>query len=404
VKVSKLTTLYPAYTQRFYAEHRADLPHAAQKEALDLDAFGWADFWSHALGKLGYAVQEISANVAPLQRAWALENGLAPDAGLLEIAAEQVVRFQPDVLFLDDYVTFGLDWIRELKARCPSIHLTIGWCGAPFKDESPFKAYDLTLSCIPELVARFEALGHRAMHMNHAFDPRILARLDLDAPLDIDFSFVGNIVRSNRYHLKREETILELARALPIEVFMPMPASWVAEDLKHGARQAIYGAMALAKASGIPATQLARLPKLGRAAAWEEAPMRTVNPRLRSLLRPGVFGLAMYQTLRRSRCTFNSHIDVSRDSASNMRLYESTGVGTCLVTDAKSNLAALFEPDREVVTYGSPAECIEKVRWLLDHPAERDAIAQRGQARTLRDHTFDQRALQLDGLIKRYMP
>ena len=43
-----------------------------------------------------------------------------------------------------------------------------------------------------------------------------------------------------------------------------------------------------------------------------------------------------------------------------MRLFEATGSGACLVTDWKENLGELFEPDVEVVTYRSVAECVKK--------------------------------------------
>ncbi|MFM6368666.1 MAG: glycosyltransferase, partial [Dolichospermum sp.] len=69
----------------------------------------------------------------------------------------------------------------------------------------------------------------------------------------------------------------------------------------------------------------------------------------------------------------------------------------------KDNLPELFEPEKEVVTYKSVEECIEKVKWLLDHPQEREAIAKAGQVRTLRDHTFDKRAIQLDQIIRQYL-
>ena len=80
------------------------------------------------------------------------------------------------------------------------------------------------------------------------------------------------------------------------------------------------------------------------------------------------------------------------DQAGNCRLFEATGVGTCLLTDARSNLTDFFEPDYEVLTYDSPEECFEKLNFLKENPAERDKIAERGQARTLRDHTFERRA------------
>ncbi len=83
-----------------------------------------------------------------------------------------------------------------------------------------------------------------------------------------------------------------------------------------------------------------------------------------------------------------------------MRLYEATGVGTCLLTDWKANLPNLFTLDVEVVAYRSAEECIEKVRYLLDHEDVRQAIAAAGQRRTLRDHTTRQRAEQLDDIIQ----
>jgi len=126
-----------------------------------------------------------------------------------------------------------------------------------------------------------------------------------------------------------------------------------------------------------------------------------VNPALRPYLKPDIYGLEMFQMLKDSRVVLNIHADSSPRFASNMRLFETTGVGACIVTDWKENLADLFVPDDEVVTYKSAAECREKVRWLLDHPEERERIAATAQAKTLKCHTFSQRACELDEIIKR---
>jgi len=56
-----------------------------------------------------------------------------------------------------------------------------------------------------------------------------------------------------------------------------------------------------------------------------------------------------------------------------------------------------------VVTYKTADECVEKISWLLDHPKEREDIARAGQARTLREHTFAQRALLLNEIIQKQM-
>ncbi len=108
----------------------------------------------------------------------------------------------------------------------------------------------------------------------------------------------------------------------------------------------------------------------------------------------------MFQQLRNSRVVFNNHIDISPVSASNMRLFETSGVGACLITDWKENLADLFEPDVEVLTYRTAAECAEKVKYILEHETKRREIAEAGQRRTLREHTFENRVAEVDDIIR----
>ncbi|HEY9900090.1 MAG TPA: glycosyltransferase [Pantanalinema sp.] len=402
MRLLKLTTPYPAYLRRFYAA-RPELVGAsyqAQKDALAHDAFGLTDFWPHGLGELGYDAVELQVNNVHLQAAWAAENGVAQGPDPLALAREQVRRFQPDVLVADDYVTFSYDWLTELKEAVPSIRLTLGWCGAPYPDAKVFNAYDIVLSCIPELVTHFRTLGHVSEHLNHAFDPRILARLGEPTQQDIAFSFIGSIVRANRFHQQREAILLGLKDAVPLQIFAPSAQSSWRDDLTTFAKRTLFRAMDAGKQLGIPAESLARLPKVGRAASWAQAPEYPVHRGLKPFMRPPVFGLEMYRTLLRSKATFNSHIDISSNSASNMRLFEATGIGACLVTDWKDNLHDLFEPDAEVVTYRSAEECIEKVKWLMDHPRERDEIARRGQVRTLQAHTVSHRMARLDEIIQ----
>jgi spore maturation protein CgeB len=150
--------------------------------------------------------------------------------------------------------------------------------------------------------------------------------------------------------------------------------------------------------AGLPERTLAKSPKLARAAL--ERPPRGLPAGLRHVIRPPVFGLEMFQTLRDSHATLNVHADYSPRFACNMRLYEATGVGTCLVTDWRENLGELFELDREVVSYRGVDELLEKLRWLDGAPAERKAIAEAGRKRTLRDHTYARRGERLDALIR----
>jgi spore maturation protein CgeB len=73
------------------------------------------------------------------------------------------------------------------------------------------------------------------------------------------------------------------------------------------------------------------------------------------------------------------------------RNFEVPGTGGFLLTQHAAHLEDYYEPGREVVSFHSTAEMIEKVRYYLTHDAERTAIAETGYRRTLRDHTYQQR-------------
>ena len=77
----------------------------------------------------------------------------------------------------------------------------------------------------------------------------------------------------------------------------------------------------------------------------------------------------MFSLLHRSKLTLNKHIDVSENYANNMRLFEATGTGACLITDWKDNLADLFEPQKEVVAYRSSEECLDLIAYYARTPA-----------------------------------
>ena len=402
MRLTRVTWLYPAYLRRFYAERRvlAGRGYAEQRAAFALDGFSCGDAWAEALAPMGWSTEDHLFNALPLQRAWARERGVRwPGVGpALAVAEAQVEEARPDVLWIDDCASFDERTVERLRARCAPRCLLVGWAGAPVAGRARLAPYDLVLSNIPEYVRRLREEGLRAEHVHHAFDPRVLERLGAVATGAIPVSFVGQIVRD--MHLERERLLLSLAEVTRPLVFSPsaelrprLLASSAAKYVGAMAGRVLdrFGALALADRG--PAV----VSKLLRSRSRHLLP---VHPRLWRSMRPAVFGLEMYRTLARSAVSLNVHAEHSPESASNMRLFEATGVGSCLLTDWKSNLPDLFRLDEEVIAFRGAQECIEKVRWLLDHPAARAEVARKGQARTLRDHTFARRALALDRVLR----
>jgi spore maturation protein CgeB len=63
----------------------------------------------------------------------------------------------------------------------------------------------------------------------------------------------------------------------------------------------------------------------------------------------------------------------------------------------------MIEPGKEVITYRTPEECAELIRYYLAHEDERTEIARAGQQRTLRDHTYYQRVQELVGIVEGHL-
>jgi hypothetical protein len=354
VRILIVDTCYPAFLDSHYVE-RPDLveaPYDVQWRALMDRLFGTSDAYSHYLGELGHEAREVVVNCEPLQRAWAREHGVAPvrrprlqpDRSLVLAQAE---HFRPDVTYVQDLNALSPTVLRALRSRS---RLLVAQIASKTPPRSRLAAFQLLVTAVPLFVDAFRREGFATELLRLGFDPRVLARLDTEAP-GSGAVFVGAVGRSRTWS---SNLLLERAAArVPID-FWGYKASH--RPLPRPVRESYHGE------------------------AW---------------------GLDMYEVLARAKIAINRHGDVAGDHACNMRLYEATGVGAFLLTDAKRDLADMFEPGEEVVTYSSESELVERVRYYLENESERAAIAQAGQQRTLREHTYEHRMRELVNILSR---
>lgn len=115
---------------------------------------------------------------------------------------------------------------------------------------------------------------------------------------------------------------------------------------------------------------------------------------------PNIFGSEYYRTLSQYSVCVNCHIAAIGQGAGNMRMFEATGMGACLLTDAKDENAAIFEIDKEIVVYSDMREFQEKVRWLIENPNQAARIARAGQKKTFRVHSYKNKALILNEYLQ----
>jgi SAM-dependent methyltransferase len=345
-----LNTYYPGFLTHHYRmmPERASQPYEAQRHALQQTCFGDSDFYSSGMMSAGWQAEDVIVNCAPLQETWAREQGYRGHRQLMDIAIEQIRRRRPDVLYLQDLGLATREFVASIRSH---VTLVVGQIASPVPTHADLKGVDIIFSSFPHFVEEFRRQGITAYYQPLAFEPRS-AQLRVTSERIHAVTFVGGLSPA---HKEREQFVASLAKLVPLECWG-------------------YGVDSL-RASGVEETRL----------------------------HGEVWGVDMFSTLRRSQITINHHIDVAQTYANNMRLFEATGCGALLVTDHKDNLHELFAIGEEVIAYRSLTECAELVRYYLSHPKEARRIAERGQARTFRDHTYAKRMAQTAEILSRHL-
>lgn len=380
---------YPAFLRSFY-ESRPDLavaPSDKHRAALGSALFGESAFEVKALRSMGHDADDVIVNAYPARRAWADEHDLAvgpelrwrlrrrrglipwvsrhadgswgwstrraqvpwlspsqDESWMWSTLLAQIRDYRPDVVHIACMDFMPERIVAQIAAL---VRLVVGQVASEVPRDRGYGHYGLVVSSIPDLVERFRRDGIAAEWLPLAFEPDIRQQLP-EVERDIPVSFVGSFSSG---HPDRAEIVDAVARVAPLQ-------TWTASRRSLLMGSAIVGT-----------------------------------------IRGEAFGADMYRIMARSRITLNTHAAVAGHSANNLRLFEATGMGALLVTEARLNLGDLFDVGAEVVTYENPHEAGELVRYYLDHPEDARAIAAAGQARTLRDHTWTDRMDRLSRVI-----
>ncbi len=388
-----LNTDYPEFLRWLYGQNPG-LGEKSYDEQLRVrmeSLFGVADFYSSNLSKLGHEAWDVHINNEFMQRRWAEEHGLISKQPLsvtgltkrafaqtarqaaatplrhlkpilrpvfhafngknplsYEILSAQIQYYKPDVVLNQAMDGRIGHFFKEMKKY---IRILVGQIASPLPQGDDYGCYDLLISSLPNFVDYFRQIGIVAELHLFGFEPGILSRI-VPGEREITVSFVGSLSVD---HTARIQWLEHLCRAVDIEVW------------GHGVE---------------------RLPK----DSW-----------IRKRYRGSAWGIEMYRVLSHSKIAVNHHIGVAGSFANNMRLFEATGLGCLLMTDWKVNLNDLFRIDTEVLCFRRPEECAETIRYYLGNPQKRESIAQSGQKRALRDHTYARRMDELAGMVQKYI-
>tara|TARA_B100000315_G_scaffold72268_1_gene65832 strand:+ start:1369 stop:2565 length:1197 start_codon:yes stop_codon:yes gene_type:complete len=363
----------------------------------------YGDSFSRSMNSLGNEAFDFFSDFEVIQKQWAIENGVSFDqkSWKRDIIFAQISYYKADVVYFQDTENLKENSRKELKKRFPFLKIIALYSGYPSR-LNQMDDIDLLFVGTPRLVEQYKAHGLNPFLLYHGFDENVISKLETSAngKKTYDFSFIGSsgygygLAHEARYWALKElkqktdidlwleekdESTRKSKSIKQISLIKYLKNNVLNPRILDSSKNNLFNKNKFEEGSGIPLI-----------------PLKNVfNNQCYSAL----FGLDMYKVLSKSKIVFNMHTDAAEGVVGNMRMFESTGMGTCLLTDTGSNMADLFLKNQEVVTYSTVSEAIEKVNYLLDHDEERKKIAFAGQKRTLKDHTIKIRCQEIDQYI-----
>ena len=349
--------------------------HNEAVERIQRHSMGWS--WTHerAFADLGVACRTLipaSEVVRRLALPPGYDEGRANPGTGLAYVNQAIGEARPDVVFFENPAFLDQQAIALLRSRPHPPLLITHFCAALRPEaEANLPHYDLVLCCSPRFVGLAQARGATTLLHYHAAPP---AALELPLPLFEHrmrrACFVGSIVPGSRYHRRRLQLLRQVCRAgVPIDIYSDPPASRLLGAVR---RRRGPGSRLVRSLEGLDRRLVAGSP-------------------LHRALRPPVYGPAMFHTMQRHLCSVNVHAGIAQGCAANMRLFEAAALGVCLISEAHPNLPDLFEPGREILTYGSASELIALIRFCVENPQEACAIGERARQRALATHRYADR-------------
>ena len=321
----------------------------------------------HFQKDLGLETMLIYYNCKQILDKWDTDQDKEPFSVLLR----QIKQFQPNVILISCLYAFSkeqLQCIREILNG----HVVFSCYYFTLITEHAKKVlpeYDIVFTGSNYWAKALGEYNGNVQVVRHAFESSVLEKIQKQEALN-RVGFIGSIMIDRSIHTNRIDLLASLYK----------------HHIPFGFYGKIYGSMTSPRSF---------------ASHFLHDPLKmkdriVTTKRLEQSYKPSCFGLEYYSVLERYAINLNVHAEVAGTGAGNMRMFEVTGVGACLVTDYREENSLLFEDNHEIVVYRNAKEAASKIRYLFDHPQEMKRIAQNGQKRTLKEYNYKNKAIAMD--------
>ena len=372
-KFVQVHTFYESYLNELYLENPLLQNETFENQISELlsDGFSGNHLFAPYLTEYFESSTLIIANCIHSQTQWFKQystKNIKTDDWIKDIVRLQIETIKPDILYLTDPITFDGRFISSLSYKPDFI---FGWRAAPIPSETRWNGFDLIVSNLKgvrEIALKLGATS--AEHFAPGYPTQINNSINIKSP-DYDVCFAG------QWSWGHENRNLLLTKIVQNSSNYP----------KYSCGLFISGLE------------------------------NTFPSEIKNLNLGGKFGRQYYKSLRAGKICFDArgsaislidpitgkNIDLAGEEGGSMRMFESTGMGAFLLTEHYQNIGDYFEPGKEIETYQSEAELIEKIHYYLAHDEKRIEIALKGQERCLFQYSMEKKAHELLNILKKHI-
>tara|TARA_B100001564_G_C20651445_1_gene677038 strand:+ start:493 stop:1617 length:1125 start_codon:yes stop_codon:yes gene_type:complete len=281
------------------------------------------------------------------------------------ILKEQINFFKPGVVLFQNIKTFVEmhEFIKQKNIK------SIVYDGVGHNLEFVAKNANIIFSCLNSSINYYQQFTNKCLYLPHGFDETI----NFETKSRDNLIFIGQV--SNKDHFNRAIFLDSINNKFKIKLWLGKKPGFL-RLLKN----IIYNIF-LKKNLFLCIKYLFSLNRL-------------YKNNLGNL-----YGIDMYKELNKSLITINYHIDKVGDEAANMRIFESTGSGICLLTENKKNLKNFFDIDKEVVVFNNTDEAISKIDFFLKNKNSALKIGMKAKEKTLIAHKISDRWKELENFL-----
>lgn len=369
-RLMEISDLYEACIQQMDID---DLSYQEALQAVNEGCFFESDYiHRHFRDALHLETEIVYYGCKALQDKWD-ENR---DKDSYSVLMRQIRAFRPDVLYISDISNFTRQQLTEIREALNGRVLLTCYMFTLINEHAKrvLPEYDLVFTGSHFSAEELRLYAKEVHVVRHAFEPTVLEKIS-DTDVVDKVGFIGSIMIGRNVHTNRIDMLSALQKKrIPFDFYGKVYGSFL--NKRSFAEHAIHE-------------------------PFKMADRIRMEKQLKQGCLPSKFGLEYYQCMKQYAVNLNIHAKAAGTGAGNMRMFEVTGIGSCLVTDYREENQLLFNEDSEIVVYKTPDEMSGKVKYLFDHPDEMRRIAENGQKRTLRDYNYRKKAAAIDSYIQK---